>query len=247
MDRLTDTLPPRLCLPHMRGDGSIIDFFPIYCHKFTPHAWGWIESVCHPTEQEVVYPTCVGMDRNDPCLFSTAGGLPHMRGDGSKIQETQILVQQFTPHAWGWICIRHPRSSDAKVYPTCVGMDRLIKPSQQSTNRLPHMRGDGSKLLILVPISMKFTPHAWGWIGMEKITLRAEDVYPTCVGMDRLINRLFSWIGGLPHMRGDGSLTGFHEWLKIQFTPHAWGWIVSSMWRLLWARVYPTCVGMDRN
>ncbi len=30
------------CLPHMRGDGSLIVDIPEDLHTFTPHAWGWI-------------------------------------------------------------------------------------------------------------------------------------------------------------------------------------------------------------
>jgi len=48
------------------------------------------------------------------------------------------------------------------VFPTCVGMNRLLLFRYPGGRRVPHMRGDEPKEGKLLPAWEKCSPHAWG-------------------------------------------------------------------------------------
>ncbi len=95
--------------------------------------------------------------------------------------------------------------------------------------------------------SLVFSPHAWGWSGRICDTLCRLGVLPTRVGMVRLEPWLACIAESSPHTRGDGP-----EWLQIglvlaMFSPHAWGWSVTTSTNSTNNEVLPTRVGMVRQ
>ena len=51
---------------------------------------------------------------------------PHMRGDGPFAVHAYSMRQEFSPHAWGWSDNRRKMRETAAVFPTCVGMVRMM-------------------------------------------------------------------------------------------------------------------------
>ncbi len=66
----------------MRGDGPNVVRVNGGQLVYSLHAWGWTDIPTIAIGQVVVFPTCVGMDRNQ--FWASDGGLriPYMRGDG---------------------------------------------------------------------------------------------------------------------------------------------------------------------
>ena len=50
-----------------------------------------------------------------------------------------------------------------------------------------------------------------------------EDVFPTCVGMNRLLKRPIVSPRSFPHMRGDEPMSEAEKESLREFPPHAWG------------------------
>ncbi len=50
----------------------------------------------------------------------------------------------------------------AEVFPTCVGMNRVMRLLNVPTASVPHMRGDEPRLLTLGIEMNRCSPHAWG-------------------------------------------------------------------------------------
>jgi len=55
------------------------------------------------------------------------GRLPHGCGDGSAHDNLFRLLVEFTPRVWGWFVLHEHHLLLQAVYPTGVGMVRLLK------------------------------------------------------------------------------------------------------------------------
>ena len=68
------------------------------------------------------------------------------------------------------------------------------------------MRGDGPFYVHEYFPPVMFSPHAWGWSVFTMNVTLTSSVFPTCVGMVRMVGDLGSVGVSFPHMRGDGPL-----------------------------------------
>ena len=66
------------------------------------------------------------------------------------------------------------------------------------------MRGDGPAHFDRIAMNPAFSPHAWGWSGIQGVHGKAAGVFPTCVGMVREHRGSSPTVNSFPHMRGDG-------------------------------------------
>ena len=73
-------------------------------------------------------------------------------------------------------------------------------------------------------VYLEFSPHAWGWTDAKLIQQLACRVFPTRVGVDRLLRNNGILYRGFPHTRGGGPLVVTGAVVLAQFSPHAWGW-----------------------
>ena len=89
------------------------------------------------------------------------------------------------------------------MFPTCVGMNRLVLCFLPPETRVPHMRGD--------------EPFISG--GLAGVQL----VFPTCVGMNRPSPTARPTARCVPHMRGDEPELGGEAKLAPLCSPHALG------------------------
>ncbi len=53
-------------------------------------------------------------------------------------------------------------TSNEKVFPTCVGMNRFAKNVEPINTSVPHMRGDEPTLVVGSDVKNPCSPHAWG-------------------------------------------------------------------------------------
>ena len=49
-----------------------------------------------------------------------------------------------------------------RIYPTCVGMNRVFVVAHTLRSYIPHMRGDEPGKGLKIPATWEYTPHAWG-------------------------------------------------------------------------------------
>jgi hypothetical protein len=227
MDRLEMLQNERATsFPHTRGDGPDNNGPPSRLMRFSPHAWGWTARGAKGADRGVVFPTRVGMDRGRRASGGLSAGFPHTRGDGPQGCRTTANRSPFSPHAWGWTVKRSYHGRVCAVFPTRVGMDRLLATRGLGLVRFPHTRGDGPEL-------------------RQGLAMLCE-VFPTRVGMDRYHGRLGFVVYRFPHTRGDGPVDIEDAIEAGRFSPHAWGW-TGGDWRAgRRPAVFPTRVGMDR-
>ena len=166
----------------MRGDGPTQDVDRPTGKEFSPHAWGWSVYASAPLICAPVFPTCVGMVRDDAAPGAMGACFPHMRGDGPKIIECSTPSTAFSPHAWGWSDYNRIIYFDKTVFPTCVGMVREYPDTPYLITGFPHMRGDGPWGDPLKVAIVEFSPHAWGWSVFRSSKWQHLPVFPTCVG-----------------------------------------------------------------
>ncbi len=88
----------------------------------------------------------------------------------------------------------------------------------------PHPRGDGPPYHVHRFSLRGFSPPAWGWSAETIANGIGLDVLPTRVGMVRMSNPITTFEGRSPHPRGDGPPQALKSWLRISFSPPAWGW-----------------------
>ena len=164
MDRAPLSVP-LFCgrIPHTRGDGPMICRRSSRWSMYSPHAWGWTNRRIMPRKLPIVFPTRVGMDRDQYLSYDWRNSIPHTRGDGPSTLPRSMYARMYSPHAWGWTGAGRRREGGVHVFPTRVGMDHPVRIPEQAGSRIPHTRGDGPLDLLQVTAHLKYSPHAWGW------------------------------------------------------------------------------------
>ncbi len=180
--------------------------------QFSPHAWGWTVVSDHPTVVERVFPTRVGMDRNQRAGNGTSSRFPHTRGDGPPNLPNFLEFVAFSPHAWGWTARCKNRCGYTRVFPTRVGMDRSSVRWSRRDFCFPHTRGDGPIGTWPGGEAGMFSPHAWGWTASVFVHGGLRVVFPTRVGMDRSTVSTRPSACCFPHTRGDGPCSCPRRW-----------------------------------
>jgi len=125
MDRITKPKKgERKYFPHARGDGPRAEHSMIECSVFSPRTWGWTGITKLKKENENIFPTHVGMDRNDKKIFCGGLNFPHARGDGPVFCFCLSGSGIFSPRTWGWTESEEGAMLHDVIFPTHVGMDR---------------------------------------------------------------------------------------------------------------------------
>ncbi len=164
------------------------------------------------------------MDRTTENRDNPHGSFPHTRGDGPAINLSLQHIHLFSPHPWGWTDPYQPPSVPPTVFPTPVGMDRLLDVHWPKFHGFPHTRGDGPEGTSEGWVSVVFSPHPWGWTCTSSVVCESIGVFPTPVGMDRLAdvwNAVEPWFSPHPWGWTDASYAGK---CRSSFSPHPWGW-----------------------
>ncbi len=112
-----------LRIPHVRGGGPPADMTDEEWGLYSPRAWGWTVPVA----------TSIGANL---CI-------PHVRGGGPLWPRASSFSASYSPRAWGWTEDRMKLTRATRVFPTCVGVDRISFSSTSRMHRIPHVRGGG--------------------------------------------------------------------------------------------------------
>ncbi len=133
------------------------------------------------------------------------------------------------------------------VFPTRVGMFRAPSAAAVVAAGFPHTRGDVPNRTASAPVSIAFSPHAWGCSARSTWQRCRRSVFPTRVGMFRGKRTARARVDGFPHTRGD---VPYDEHVTLSctvFSPHAWGCSAFHLPDAVGVDVFPTRVGMFRR
>ncbi len=214
---------------------------------YSPRPWGWTGHAPRSPNTASVFPTPVGMDRGDALQTTQVIGIPHARGDGPVPRAKVCAACAYSPRPWGWTDAATCRVHSLVVFPTPVGMDRLMKKISRASRRIPHARGDGPCAVNSLRKLLAYSPRPWGWTGLRERQRSQRYVFPTPVGMDRLQRGLCVEDGSIPHARGDGPAHVFVLPCPCTYSPRPWGWTAGVPQEGIDGSVFPTPVGMDRK
>ena len=211
-------------IPHPRGDGPKSSNSGMASAGYSPPAWGW--SVLWDSSEPIptVFPTRVGMVRNQTSEDPKRSGIPHPRGDGPSAKCTSTDTVRYSPPAWGWSGESRSGLGVAAVFPTRVGMVRKVMRWPWGLSSIPHPRGDGPSVWLPSKPPSAYSPPAWGWSGHESKLQAYAEVFPTRVGMVRLPPVRPGHQLRIPHPRGDGPSMSKANKHPNTYSPPAWGW-----------------------
>ena len=173
--------------------------------------------------------------------------VPHTRGDEPTVYVTSSFAFMCSPHTWGWTAPGPLLKFSNTVFPTHVGMNRVIIIIQSMKKSVPHTRGD-EPFSLLPPMKIILcSPHTWGWTDIQESLHRRYPVFPTHVGMNRWQGWDRSLNSCVPHTRGDEPFSLQRKLLIGQCSPHTWGWTEFLNPACKDDPVFPTQVGVDWN
>lgn len=153
-----------------------------------------------------VFPTGVGMYRTPITALINQSSVPHSCGDEPATMIRYHITTECSPHAWGWTGNGNLCPPFKRVFPTCVGMNRVFNTCLLSMFCVPHMCGDGPLNPCIRDFSNTCSPHTWGWTAANAGSVPGNEVFPTYVGMNRYSLFFARKPICVPHMRGDGPL-----------------------------------------
>ena len=92
----------------------------------------------------------------------------------------------------------------AEIFPTPVGMVRRGGIPVWCVAYFPHARGDGPLASARARCPRSFSPRPWGWSGGTAGLGGLGGIFPTPVGMVRVLSAGSADDKHFPHARGDG-------------------------------------------
>ena len=191
-------------LPHARGGGPVERDRRALAVASSPRTWGWTTALAEHERKYGLFPTHVGVDPSAGFTEGSPAPLPHARGGGPASCRSSLGAAGSSPRTWGWTGLGVPKRRSNPLFPTHVGVDRVI-PSREETNApLPHARGGGptaSRSRITHPYS---SPRTWGWTLLRHVIPSTRALFPTHVGVDPRRRARSRPSRTLPHARGGG-------------------------------------------
>jgi len=168
----------------------------------SPRTWGCFYPCGSCMGLQRVFPTHVGVFLRYVLRTSSRISLPHARGGVSGLDLVNTVHHQSSPRTWGcfpsvlWIKTTH------SVFPTHVGVFRIVFNPETKSISLPHARGGVSAREILLPFHVTSSPRTWGCFLPVPSAFKAWAVFPTHVGVFLFGSRSPGPQDGLPHARG---------------------------------------------
>ena len=154
--------------------------------------------------------------------------LPHARGGVSLMHGVGYEPLQSSPRTWG--CF-YPISVFCKlhhVFPTHVGVFLLMLTFRGLRLSLPHARGGVSATTSSSSPLRLSSPRTWGCFYTQLFDAKAQEVFPTHVGVFLLGSFLLMFARRLPHARGGVSWLTYAVMLLVGSSPRTWGCFHSS-------------------
>ena len=128
-------------LPHARGGVSAVDHIEAHHAPSSPRSWGCFSPAVPLANDQIVFPTLVGVFPQFRAVGHGLAGLPHARGGVSERLGLAVAKVASSPRSWG--CFRDALLDAARpfVFPTLVGVFHRGCPAPAGTASLPHARG----------------------------------------------------------------------------------------------------------
>ena len=147
--------------------------------------------------------------------------LPHVRGGVSTWKIERQTARESSPRAWGCFSQRTSGLGRAGVFPTCVGVFPCLCRLRLRMLSLPHVRGGVSLSAATSRLTSTSSPRAWGCFSEDDAFDFVYTVFPTCVGVFRLLKLQLSLYLCLPHVRGGVSVVTMADFVAEVSSPRA--------------------------
>ena len=159
-----------------------------------------------------------------------------------------IIIILCFPHARGDVPLdRNYISGFDYVFPTPVGMFRILKDLLRYSRRFPHARGDVPSTRDAAAMREAFSPRPWGCSARLLAKQERRGVFPTPVGMFLVETHDVDELRSFPHARGDVPTGADTPSIHPAFSPRPWGCSETLKIKFSTSAVFPTPVGMFRG
>ena len=233
-----------LRLPHARGGVSTLLTYPVVCDTSSPRSWGcfYLFQPCFDVWQ--VFPTLVGVFLMPPWGKPWGPCLPHARGGVSPAHLSMSWWGGSSPRSWGCFYGLAAAAILLAVFPTLVGVFLTTCSDGTGSMRLPHARGGVSTWTTSTQSTILSSPRSWGCFRKRDVPFKANQVFPTLVGVFPRLSVTLPARFCLPHARGGVSLV-YNEWYRDQeSSPRSWGCFLHADLGQVVVAVFPTLVGV---
>src|SRR3989442_1219028 len=132
-----------------------------------------------------------------------------------------------SPHAWGTRFQGKGSPRISRFIPTCVGNTSQTLYLCKVLTVHPHMRGEHQTGDLHYMPDTGSSPHAWGTLLRNSLTVHGYRFIPTCVGNTPDASGGRADPSVHPHMRGEHSIAHVAVEGSAGSSPHAWG----TQWR----------------
>ena len=240
----------RAALPHARGGGPSGSPGSDALARSSPRTWGWTAPARSSRTTYSLFPTHVGVDPISRLGRCRRRPLPHARGGGPNTRREPWKGSGSSPRTWGWTPSLMEIPTASALFPTHVGVDPSCAPLAPPGRSLPHARGGGPKSYLNSFINSNSSPRTWGWTLKESLLVCVIWLFPTHVGVDRLLRQDWGLLRSLPHARGGGpssnSAAAASSTASNCSSPRTWGWTLGNATVAPVGVLFPTHVGVDR-
>ena len=193
-----------------------------------------------------VFPTHVGVFRMPHGSGSSSASLPHPRGGVPPPYTSPQPSITSSPPTWGCsVSLANSRPTQG-VFPTHVGVFRVMRRTSGTTSCLPHPRGGVPTSRTPFEVAEGSSPPTWGCSGGAAYWGDALGVFPTHVGVFRRRRQRCEGDLSLPHPRGGVPFMEPYERTRAGSSPPTWGCSVADALLLTTLPVFPTHVGVFR-
>ena len=108
---------------------------------------------------------------------------PRVRGDVPQADESGKKSYRFSPRARGCSYQNQAPATIESVFPACAGMFLLISCTLPGRFGFPRVRGDVPCMMIILSVSVSFSPRARGCSSRAVAWAYPVQVFPACAGM----------------------------------------------------------------
>jgi len=211
--------------------------------SFSPRMWGCSWELVQHYSNRIVFPTHVGVFRLSAAPFDIFPCFPHACGGVPVTASCNAWRSWFSPRMWGCSGTWPPDPGALVVFPTHVGVFRIVVVTCSFPFSFPHTVGvgrNGMNLYLLIrsfphacggvpPVEAigfagsTFSPRMWGCSARRLRQRCRPEVFPTHVGVFRRGNTPDPKQPGFPHACG-GVPNTRRQWQgRNAFSPRMWG------------------------
>ena len=170
--------------------------------------------------------------------------LPHARGGVSDPASGMLDRAWSSPRPWGCFPRFGTMARPDMVFPTPVGVFRLLTGGWYEQKSLPHARGGVSPDMLHADRGFLSSPRPWGCFSRGRTDGFYLGVFPTPVGVFLTLPLVFMAQQSLPHARGGVSLLLQRAGRGAGSSPRPWGCFRAERGWHYDHPVFPTPVGV---